>query len=87
MHELEEARALTSERARGRGVDTVTAIPTLTAGDLLIRLPQGRARGGGGFHLLKFPLQYSAHGPPHLHLKARDSRGATHYLISSLGPS
>lgn len=86
MYKKKKTQALTGEGAWGRGVDTVTAIPTLTAGDLIIRLPQGRARGGG-FHLLKFPLQYSTHGPLHLHLKPKDSRGATHYLISSLGLS
>lgn len=87
MDKRKKAQALTGERAWSGGIDTVTAIPTLTAGDLIIRLPQGRARGGGSFHLLKFPLQYSTHGPPHLHLKPKDSRGATHYLIFSLGPS
>lgn len=80
-------RALTGERAGGGGVDAVTAVAALAAGDFIIRLPQGRARGGGGLHLLEFPLQYSAHGLPHLHLQQTDSGGAARYLISSLGPS
>lgn len=66
---------LTCERIWGGGVNTVAAIPTLAAGDLIIRLPNGGAWGGGGFHLLKFSLQYSAHGLPHLNLKSRDSKG------------
>lgn len=74
-------RGLTGERARGGGVDTVAAVPALTAGDLIIRLPHGRARWRRSFDLLKFPLQYSAHSPLRPHLKAEQTRREGPHII------
>lgn len=67
----------------GREADTVAAIPTLAAGDLIIWLPcrQAREGGGGGFHLLEFSLQYSAHGLPDSAPETRRQQRGAHKLF------